>query len=128
MLRTPFNELTAGEIHTGNEYNKVVSCKYVMKKTAHFTISDFEDVIRSASQEALLNAGICGGETGIVISFLERLTELHKQHSQNITTSLDMPIYNYTILKYFENYFSGETVNTRFKKEEINETSWWKHK
>jgi len=93
------------------------------------SIPDYDDIITKHKNQTLINCGIIGGDTETVIKFLDQLTYYHDKYSRNLSSSSDMSVFNYTIWKHFKDIIShGIHVNTRFKKYENNNVSWWKHK
>lgn len=131
MLKNPFPFVEPSFLYVGEEKNKLVSNKW-MKKEQGVNLKNFNDyfiTIENYSDSPLLNAGIIGGDYDMVRQFLNFVTLYHSQHSQGLTTSTDMAIFNYTILKHFyRNVVHGDTVTTEFKKYTYNDKSWWKHK
>lgn len=130
MLKNPFDEIEDGVLYCGCEQQNSTDNPYLRNKERYIKISDYKQEINKYNKETLLNAGICGGTSSIVIQFLTKLTEYHSQTSfKNPATSLDMPIFSYTARKHFTSALKyGDQVNTRFRKDERNNTSWWKHK
>jgi len=64
-----------------------------------------------------------------LIDFLEKLTDLHNLNSKKTKKSLDMPIFNYCVMKYFSNkYVTGDVVHTPYRMKITQSSSWWKHK
>jgi len=129
MLNNPFNRLQKDIIYCGSEYRWCVGDRWLKKRCKKFYIDDYLEVLEKNSDRNMLNAGIIGSNKNTIIQFLTYLTRLHKNHSQNIIKSLDMPIFNYTILKYFqESYITGNQVHTPYKDNINLGESWWKHK
>jgi hypothetical protein len=116
-------------LYCGSEYKDKLLSTYMKKKFKYITISDFDEVLNQYRDHTLLNAGVVGGDYNICIRLLEKLTQYHSQVSKNIKISLDMPIFNYVLFKYFkENIDYGIHINTRFWCNEYNNISIWKHK
>jgi hypothetical protein len=115
-------------LYCGNEKDKFL-CPYIQEKIKLITIPDFDKILNQYQDHTLLNAGTLGGDYNICCNFLKLLTEYHSQVSKNINISLDMPIFNYVLFKYFkENINYGIHINTRFWCNEYNNISIWKHK
>lgn len=129
MLKNPFPEMKDGLIYVGSELQKV-GCKWMQENQGQFLkITDYNEIIEKNKNETLINCGIIGGEVSVIINFLEKLTSYHSEYSRNLVSSSDMSIFNYTIWKHFKEKIEyGTKVNTKFKKNERNEVSWWKHK
>lgn len=131
MLKNPFLHILPNKLYCGSEYDNTISHPYINNKKKYFNISDYSVIMNNESDHMLLNCGICGGYTESIIRFLTQLTTYHAVYSRHITkVSLDMPIYNYTLLKHFKNIIEyGSHINTMFKQFETNNTTaWWKHK
>lgn len=129
MLKNPFPHLQENFLYCGDE-EKTVETTYLSSKIPFIQLDDYSNIIQNNISHKLLNAGICGGKIDIVLEFLDKLTSCHKLTSNNLTDiSLDMPVYNYVLLKYFKDSVKyGLQVNTPFKQNTHNEISWWKHK
>lgn len=123
-------EIVKNILYCGTEYrDKFCTIDQIIKKLQNITLPDFKDIFVKYNEHILLNAGIIGGTYDICFEFLEKLTYYHNITSQNIEISLDMPIFNYVLLKHFKDKLSfGSHVNTRFGKYEYNNISAWKHK
>jgi hypothetical protein len=129
MLNNPFINLAKDQIYCGSEYRWLVGDRWLKKRRKKFHIEDYLQVLEKNSNNTMLNAGIVGSDIKTATKFLEILTRLHRTHSQKIIKSLDMPIFNYTILKYFQkNYITGNQVHTPYKDNIKSGESWWKHK
>jgi hypothetical protein len=116
-------------LYCGYEFRDKLLCPYVQKKIKHINILDINEILNQNKDHVLLNAGIVGGDYNICLKLLEKLTQYHYQTSKNIKISLDMPIFNYVLFKYFkDNINYGIHINTRFPLYEYNNTSIWKHK
>jgi len=130
MLKNPFKSLKENKIYCGNEFHNKLENEW-MKKTQEplLKIVDYRNLIEKYQDRELLNCGIVGGRKDIILKFLNNLCLLHERFSSDISGSTDMSVFNYNIYKYFlKKYVSGESINTRFKFYEYNDTSWWKHK
>jgi len=133
MLHNPFPFIEDNIIYCGSEYKWRIGDRWLKKRRKkldkEFYFKDYLNLLEENADNDMLNAGIVGGEKKIIIDFLHTLTELHQKHSKNIDKSLDMNMFNYSILKNFNNrYQTGKKIHTRFKDHEQNGTSWWKHK
>jgi len=129
MLNNPFEIIDKNVLYCGSEYQWKIGDRWLQKRKKLFDIVDYNDVIQIHKSKVMLNAGIVGGNIEMLIRFLIYLTELHELHSRNIKKSLDMPIFNYCVLKYFPNdYITGDLVHTPYRRKIIDSSSWWKHK
>jgi len=130
MQTFPFDHIKNDLLYIGSEFKKTIPHQYLNKRQHLFDIPDWTDVMEQHAKNPLLNCGICGGEVIIIKKFLKMLVESHTKQSYGVKDSLDMPIFNYILYKYFSNQITtGEPVHTKFKRHETNNTScWWKHK
>lgn len=130
MLKNPFrNSLEHDVIYCGSEERKVENDWMRYTQEQFLNISDYRKIIEANANKRLVNCGICGGRTDIILKFLEKLVEYHQKHSMYLDSSSDMSVFNYTVWKHFsKNLRVGEEINTRFKGNEFNNVAWWKHK
>lgn len=129
MIQNPFPKMQNRFIYSGDEWQWKMGSRWLFKRKKLFYIEDFAQTIMSKYDINMLNAGLCGGDKDIMLHFFEKQCILHQKHSQGVRKSLDMPIYNYNILKNFPNCFmSGFPINTPYKKNIIKQECWWKHK
>lgn len=129
MQLNPFDYLEENILYVGSEHKRRLPYRYILNKAHLFEIKDWKTILDENSKRPLLNCGIIGGHLSIIESFLKRLTKNHYKHSKGIVESLDMPIFNYTLYKYFNDcVVTGKDVHTRFEKYEENDISWWRHK
>lgn len=129
VLMLKNHNINNNTLYCGSEFNNKFLCSYVEKKIKHIKILDFDKILDQYKDHTLLNAGIVGGDYNTCLNLLEKLTECHSQFSKNIKISLDAPILNYIIFKYFkDNINYGHHINTRFCHNENNNISIWKHK
>src|SRR5690606_17275729 len=92
-------------------------------------LKDYRNIISSKGRQTLLNCGIVGGSYDMVMSYLGHRVRLHKEHTKAVLDSTDMAVFNYIIWKYFKGHItSGLKVNTRFKQNEYNKVSFFRHK
>jgi hypothetical protein len=93
------------------------------------TLLDYRKVISVNRMNVLPNCGITGGAYNIVMEYLNYRVELQEKHTKGLLKSTDMAIFNYIVWKYFKGRITtGLKVNTRFKKNEYNKVSLFKHK
>jgi hypothetical protein len=129
LLKNPFTEMKNDTLYSGDEVREVNNV-WMRRKERLLKIDDYNEVMSPHYKSALLNCGLCGGDRRTVVDFLELLTGYYNEYSSGVVEeTLAMPIYNYTIFKHFLSKVShGAHVNTEFKKNQRNNTSWWKHK
>lgn len=131
MLKNPFDSIKPTQLYIGTEYNNTWRHPYLKNKDRYIHLPDYKDIKNKSIDEILLNCGVCGGYADIVIDFLTMNTIYHSNTSHNIiNVSLDMPVFNYTLRKHFNDIlYIGDKVNTKFKEYEVDNTiAWWKHK
>jgi hypothetical protein len=129
VLMLKNNHIENNILYCGYEFRDKLLCPYIESKIPYISPSNINEVLIQNKDHVLLNCGIVGGDYNMCLNFLKLLTECHSQVSKNIKISLDMPIFNYILHKYFKNNINyGIHINTRFLKHEYNHISIWKHK
>ncbi len=130
VLQTPFDSMTDDTLYVGCEHGEKMSNFWMQKRQEPFVkIGDYRQIKRRNLHEVLLNAGVVGGDRETVEEFLKTISGLHSKYSKGLKQSVDMATFNYTCQKYFkEKLCYGIRVNTRFKRNERNDISWFKHK
>lgn len=129
MLNNPFPFINADMLYCGSEYQWKVGDRWLQKRKKVINISDYDNILNENKNNVMLNAGIVGGHVFLLKDFLEKLTDLHNSNSKKIKKSLDMPIFNYCVMKYFSNkYVTGDIVHTPYRRKITQSSSWWKHK
>lgn len=94
-------------------------------------IVDYASFEHKFKDDVLLNCGIVGGNISIMKLFIEKLWTIHEKYNCDNTTLYtgDMGAFNYLVrTQYNDNLIHGNPVNTEFKKYEINDSCWFKHK
>lgn len=131
VLRNPFQALNYNKLYTGDEYNMTVD-NYWMRKhqEPHLkSLGSYRAMIQSVGRETLPNCGIVGGGYDVVMEYLSYRVELHEKHTKGVLASTDMAIHNYILARYFKGRITqGLKVNTRFKMNEYNGISLFRHK
>lgn len=129
MLNNPFPFINLDILYCGSEYQWKVGDRWLQKRKKNINILDYDNVLDENKNNVMLNAGIVGGHVLLVKDFLEKLTDLHNSNSKKVRKSLDMPIFNYCVMKYFpNNYVTGDIVHTPYRRKITQSSSWWKHK
>ncbi len=129
-LRDPFG-FECGKIYCGNEFGMKVDNMWMRHNQERFVkgLVDYRRVIQLNGRETLLNCGLVGGCYPEVMELLSVWSDVHQKHTAGLLHSTDMAVFNYVVWKYFRNrHVSGDQINTRFKKFETNDISWWRHK
>jgi len=131
VLRNPFLSINPNRIYVGDEYNMQVDNGWMQRCQEPFlaSLTDYRDVIEANAMEVLPNCGIVGGSLRMVMEYLAYRVEYHEKYTHGILQSTDMAIFNYILWKHFKGRMtSGIKVNTRFKCDEYNKVSFFKHK
>lgn len=120
-------------IFCGDE-DKNLDDEWMHDHNTHFrdSVPGFEHFETNFKDSILLNCGIIGGKTDIMINFLEALCEFHHVYNNNNRTQYtgDMGGFNFICRTKFNlNLIHGAPVNTMFKKyENENFNCWFRHK
>ena len=113
---------------------KILNNEWMNDHSTHFrnNIPGYSSYEEKHRDFPLLNCGIIGGGTDIMIELLEKLCEIHHQYNQNNTSAYtgDMGAFNYIIRTGFTGRVKhGEPVNTVFKSYEDERIDCWlRHK
>lgn len=94
-------------------------------------ISDYALFETNFKDKVLLNCGIIGGTIAVMKPFIQKLWAIHEKYNCKNKTLYtgDMGAFNYLVrTQYNDNLIHGNPVNTEFKKYEINDSCWFKHK
>lgn len=132
MLKNPFSHMECGVLYTGDEPGQI-SCEWMVRHHRSPILSSF---FKRSGSKQLVNAGLLGGDVDIVIEFCKAMMDFYfeaesdsfhkKQPNAGMT---DMGAFNYIVhTKFADRLQHGQMVNTTFKANERNNTSWWKHK
>jgi len=128
VLKNPF-EFTADKIYIGCEEKEHICYSYINKQQKILNIDDYGKHVHSNITDRLPNAGIIGGFYDTIIDFTAKNSDIHREYSFGKNESTDMAAFNYVVWKYFKDKIHmGSDVNTVFRENEYNETSWFKHK
>ncbi len=120
-------------IFCGDE-DKNLDDEWMHDHNTHFrdSVPGFENFETNFKDSILLNCGIIGGKTDIMINFLEALCEFHHVYNNNNRTQYtgDMGGFNFICRTKFNlNLIHSAPVNTMFKKyENENFNCWFRHK
>jgi hypothetical protein len=128
VLKNPF-EFTEDKLYVGNEEKAAICYSYINKQQKLLNFPDYGKHVLPNIKETLPNAGIIGGFYETVIEFTAKNSDIHREYSIGKKESTDMAAFNYVVWKYFKDKIHmGKDVNTVFRANEYNETSWFKHK
>ncbi|MDO8966248.1 MAG: hypothetical protein Q8S14_12880 [Algoriphagus sp.] len=95
-------------------------------------IPEFLDFEERSKSQTLLNCGVIGGNTAVMLLLLEKLTQIHTSVTVSNQTpfTLDMGAFNFVARTTFSNRLKhGVPVNTLFKGYESERMDcWFRHK
>jgi len=131
VLRNPFLSINPNRIYVGDEHNMQVDNGWMQRCQEPLlgSLTDYRSVIEANANEVLPNCGIVGGSYAVAMEYLRFRVEYHEKHTHGVLQSTDMAIFNYILWKHFKDRMtSGIKVNTRFKANEYNRISFFKHK
>lgn len=125
MLKNPFRHMDNAFIYCGNEPEKT-QCTWLVRHHQHPAIQKF---IQQNKDKELLNAGLLGGSVERVMDFCRKIIDTYSDMvlSKEGPGMTDMGIFNY-LMRQEEYVCCGEMVHTKFKANERNNISFWKHK
>lgn len=125
MLRAPHP--LPEKIYIGDEYDNQFNNEWLRKTVQpHLKICDYQSVVNDNAHCTLLNAGIVGAQYAKLVEFLVCVQQFMKPEPVHLT---DMGVINYVARTAFaSDLVNGTIVNTRFKYNEKNKISWFKHK
>jgi len=124
MLRNPFKDNLGNYIWVGDEPS-TINNEWLKK---HHSQPLFDKFLKTHANKPLLNAGVLGGRTSVVKSFLERMVWYIKNHE--ILYS-DMLLFNFVLYAEFpEAIKHGRECTNVFKSYSVNpkHNSYFKHK
>jgi len=91
-------------------------------------LSGYMDMLADKERQ-MLNCGVVGGDYYTMLSLLTVLSHyINTTIDRPVNKCVDMPIFNYVVWKFFPECVHGVPVNSVFKKEEIRDDVWFKHK
>lgn len=135
VLREPDWNAMGDFLYTGEELELLDDKQGWMKRHhPHVLLQGF--FLSEGKSKQMLNAGILGGSTDTVMSFIKDLLDFYahalidEHFKKKPGAGLgDMGVFNYiAYTKYAEKLRHGRFVCTDFKKEEKNDYSWFRHK
>ena len=137
VVKNPFEAFLFQEnrdtLFCGDE-PKTLDNEWMNYHSAHLRnqIADFAEYEQSFAQDTLLNCGIIGGSTTVMLNFLESLCSVHEQFNQDNKTAFtgDMGAFNYIARTQFnDRLIHGAPVNSIFKGYEGSRMDcWFRHK
>lgn len=132
MQHEPWDELEEGILYSGYEA-LVLENEWMVKNHPSTRLQEF---FKEYHQHTLLNCGVVGGSRNVMLEYLNLWVRLIEDNAHDQWKGLekygigaDMGPHNYIAYKYFpDRIFTGPGVTTLFKKNEVNNFSWWRHK
>ena len=113
---------------------KMLDNEWMFNHSTHFRnqISGYQSYEEQFKEDTLLNCGIIGGNSKIMVKLIDDLCEVHASYNKMNTTAFtgDMGAFNFIIrTKYNSHLRHGEPVNTVFKEYQNDRTDcWFRHK
>jgi hypothetical protein len=129
----PFFINNSQAIFCGDEPKPLLN-DWMLEHSAHFrkTIPNFTQYEEKFKNASLLNCGIIGGKTKVMLEFLKHVCEVNEKYNQGNTRAYtgDMGAFNYIIRTYFNSrIIHGFPVNTVFKEYQVDRKDcWFRHK
>ena len=137
VVRNPFEDSfftqNSDSLFCGDE-EELLDNEWMRDHCTHFRnlMPEFKDFENENRTQTLLNCGVIGGKTAVMISLLEELTRIHTTYTISNQTpyTLDMGAFNFVARTGFSCRIKhGFPVNTRFKSYEAERTDcWFRHK
>lgn len=130
IKQNPFLNIEKDVLYTGDE-NQLWENEWAAPRNEYYLeyLPSFKEVYEKNKLSSFLNAGILGGNSKIVLEFLNKITHYISITLNKPYETSDMIIFNYVVYKYFPNKKHGFPVNSNFWKYEINRNDvWFVHK
>lgn len=133
LQKEPFKIIKPGYLYCGDEHDMKTDNNWMKSfQEVHIKppIEDYRQVISENAEETLINCGIVGGCSEIIVSLIEKWSGIHKEKTVGLMASTDMAVFNYVVRKHFNDILvHGPKINTKFKHfEKNNNVAIWKHK
>lgn len=125
MICNPFAHMRANTIYTGDEPCRVLN-PWLQNHHKHPSYNRLWQ--RPIADKPLLNAGLIGGASEAVCSYLMAICKTYEQYGERLGLT-DMASFN--LVGYSGDYkiVHGRQVSTVFKSfDKANKTAWWRHK
>lgn len=114
VLKNPFEYIKEDVLYVGDEM-KALRYEWLIKQFERTSL-EYKGFLEEFGTHQLLNAGIIGGYYDIVMEFLAKNTDIHREYSVGLKESTDMAVFNYTVYNhFFDRHEHGEHINTPFK-------------
>lgn len=132
-FKHPFFIDNPNSLFCGDE-PKLLDNEWMFDHSAHFRnkIAGFASYEQKFKNETLLNCGIIGGKSKIMMNLIEDLCNVHAEYNKMNTTAYtgDMGAFNFIIRTKYNSYLKhGEPINTVFKEYQKDRTDcWFRHK
>lgn len=120
VLRNPYLQMHHNVLYVGDENGQFTD--NIWLKANHHA-KKYNDLY--SAKLPLLNAGLIGGNVGLVLEFCQKMCEMSQVENQ----LTDMAAFNYVAYTYFKDRLvHGPQVNTNFKEFKDNGIAWFMHK
>jgi hypothetical protein len=130
IKQNPFLNLEKEILYIGDE-NQTWGNEWADVRKNYFleNLPSFKEIHDQYKSHTFLNAGILGGESKIVLEFLNKIVYYTGITLNKPYDTSDMIIFNYILYKYFPNKKHGFPINSNFWKNEVDrEDVWFIHK
>ena len=126
IKNNPFVSMDSKVLYCGDE-QQTWNNDWVGVRNYYFleNIADYGEIFYLNKDNTFLNAGLLGGHKGIVLPFLEQMTEILALTLDKPYDSTDMLLFNYIMYKRFKNVQHGAPVNSLFWKNEVDRNDVW---
>jgi len=131
VISNPFPHLRSDMLYCGDERGTLSQCGWLNPARKNPVLieglDEFRDIMNS--DKPLLNAGILGGNSIVVLDFLSTFCNIISAvAARPVEHTADMAIFNYAIYYYNFDVIHGHPVNSVFRGG-LNETDvWFRHK
>lgn len=128
MQVNPFMEMHKGYLYVGDEAGNTINNVWLKRHHTHELYSKMFSVVGNAP---LLNMGIVGGFRDDVLNFCRQMMHTYEARTENGSNQLtDMAAGNFVCYQVigYDKIKHGPKINTRFKANERNNYSYFKHK
>lgn len=132
IKQNPFSFIENNILYVGDEYEHPFENWWSISRIGYYlnNLKGFEKIYNEYKKSSFLNAGILGGNIGIVLEFLGLIKNYIGITLDKPYETTDMILFNYILYKYFSTRIKcGEPVNSKFKlNETYREDVWFIHK
>lgn len=130
VKQNPFLEMKKGILYVGSQPEKW-SKKWLRTRTMYYMerVDELKEIYDKWRNIDALNAGLLGGESNLVLDFLNKMVKYIEKTTDLQTGATDMILFNYVLRRYFPNTKSGFPIHSVFWKEQKwRDDVWFVHK